>query len=139
MPSRPLAVFAVLAVAGLLAGCGATPANDDSGDKFQGQQRLVANTVEDLQSAASDADQDKICRDILARALADRLAARGGGCPAVVDDAVRDADAFDLTVESVQVTGDRATARVRAETGDKDRRYSLQLVRERGVWRIAAL
>jgi hypothetical protein len=138
MRSRPLAVFAVLAVAGLLAGCGAAPANN-SGDKFQGQQRLVANTVEDLQSAASDADQDKICRDILARALTDRLAARGGGCPAVVDAAVRDADVFDLTVESVRVTGDRATARVRAETGKKDRRYSVQLMRERGAWRIAAL
>jgi hypothetical protein len=139
MRSRPLLVFVAALVAALLAGCGATPAGNDSTGKFRGPQRLVANTVEDLQSAATDADEDKICRDILARALTDRLAARGGGCPAVVDAAVKDADVFDLTVESVRVTGDRATARVRAETGDKDRRYSLQLVRERGVWRIAAL
>ncbi|MEA2269459.1 MAG: hypothetical protein QOC64_2069 [Solirubrobacteraceae bacterium] len=132
-------MFAAIAVAGLLAGCGGTTAGNDSGEEFQGQQRLVANTVEDLQTAASEADEDKICRDILARALTDRLAARGRGCPPVVDEAVRDADTFDLTVESVRITGERATARVRAETGDKDRRYSLQLVRERGAWRIAEL
>jgi hypothetical protein len=37
------------------------------------------------------------------------------------------------------VTGARATARVKLETGKKDRTTTLALVREGGTWRIAGL
>jgi hypothetical protein len=141
MRPRPLAPFAIVLIvaAALLAGCGAQQSTSDSTDKFQGQQRLVATAVEDLQSAATDENEDKICRDILSRALAGRLASAGNGCPAAIHTAIRDADTVDLTVSSVRVTGDRATAQVTSKTGQKDRRYALQLVRERGAWRIDSL
>ena len=42
-------------------------------------------------------------------------------------------------MRSVQVTGERATARVRMETGDRDRVAEVSLVRERNGWRIAEL
>jgi hypothetical protein len=139
MRCSPLAALALAAVAGLAAGCAPTPSSKDSSGNFKGEQRLVANAVEDLQSAAADSDEGKICRDVLARSLADRLASRGGGCLKVVDEAIKDADTFDLAVQSVNITGGRATARVKSETGTKDRVATLQLVRERGAWRIAAL
>jgi hypothetical protein len=138
MRCSPLAALAIAAVTGLTAGCAPTPSSDDSSGDFKGQQRLVANAVEDLQSAAADSDEGKICRDVLARSLADRLAARGG-CAKVVDGAIKDADTFDIAVQSVSITGDRATARVKSETGTKDRIATLELVRERGAWRIAGL
>jgi hypothetical protein len=138
MPCR-LSVLAVAAVTTLLAGCGASQSSSDTSGDFKGEQRRVAGAVEDLQSAAADSDEGKICRDLLARSLAERLAARGGGCPKVVDAAIKDADTFDVAVQTVTISGERATARVKSETGTKDRTATLQLVRERGGWRLAGL
>jgi hypothetical protein len=138
---RPLCAPALAAAVALaVTACApSTTSSSNSVSKFRGEQRLVAQTVEDLQAAATDSDEAKICRDLLARSLADRLARAGHGCPATVDGAVKDADTLDMTVESVRVNGDRATARVKLETGTKDRRATLALVREGGRWRIAQL
>jgi hypothetical protein len=136
----PRSLLAVLVAAALVvAGCGGQQSSQDTSDRFRGQQRLVANTVEDLQSAAEDSDEGKICRDLLARALADRLARGAGGCQATVAAALEDSDTNELDVRSVQITGERATARVRMETGDRDRVTQVALVRERNGWRIAEL
>jgi putative lumazine-binding protein len=136
MPRRALfALLAVLAVAGCAPQSSST--NDSAGD-FRGAQRQAAQAIEDLESAASDGDQAKICRDLLSRALAGRLASSGRSCPATVDEALKDTDSFDITVESVRVNGERATARVKLETGDDDRRATISLVREGNRWRIAS-
>ena|SRR5215207_4205777 len=137
MPRSLLALL--VAAAAVVAGCGGQQSSEDTSDRFRGQQRLVANTVEDLQSAAEDSDEGKICRDLLAQALADRLARGTGGCQATVAAALDDTDTNELDVRSVQITGERATARVRLETGDRDRVARVTLVRERNGWRIAAL
>jgi hypothetical protein len=140
MTPRPSAVFAAVVAAALAAGCQPrSSTRSDSAGTFRGDQRLVAQTVEDLQSAANDSDETKICRDLLSRALAGRLARAGRSCAATVQAAVKDADSVDLTVEAVRVTGDRATARVRLETGARDRRTTVHLVRENRRWRIATL
>ena len=138
MPAR--ALIGLLAVLALVAGCApqSSTTSDSAGD-FRGAQRQAAQTIEDLESAASDGNQAKICRDLLSRALAGRLASGGRACPATVDAALKDTDSFGLTVESVRVNGDRATARVKLETGTNDRRATISLVREGGRWRIAGL
>jgi hypothetical protein len=133
------ALLAAAGVAVAVAGCGASTASEDTSDRFQGQQRLVANTIEDLQSAADDGDEGKICRDVLARSLAQRLTRGAGGCQATVTDVLEDTDTNDLEVRTVRITGDRATARVKLETGDRDRVAEVGLVRERNGWRIAEL
>ena len=61
----PLAAIAAVAVAG----CTTQTTSDDSSGKFRGDQRLVANTIEDFESAASKGDQDQICRELLAKPL----------------------------------------------------------------------
>jgi ABC-type oligopeptide transport system substrate-binding subunit len=140
MTSRPsTALLAVaLAAAALAAGCAPqTTTSSNSVSKFRGDQRAAAQTVEDLQAAADDSNETKICSQVLAKALADRLAAANHGCPAAVNEAIKDADSTDMTVEAVRLTGNRATARVKFETGKKDRRANIALVREGGRWRIA--
>ena len=141
MPRPVLAAVAVLAAAPALAlaGCTASGSGDDSSGDFQGQARLVANTVEDLQSAGSNGREGEICTNLLARPLADRIGARANSCAKAVDAALEDTDAFDLEVESVGVQGSRATARVRADRDDRDELVTLGFVKQGASWRISDL
>jgi len=130
----PLAATVAVAVAG----CTTQTTSDDSSGKFRGEQRLVANTVEDFESAASKGDQDQICRELLAKPLVATYARRGGTCEKVVDGVLRDSDSFGLTVQSVRIAAAQATARVKADRGKKDVIRSLTLVKEGPGWRISA-
>ena len=131
----PIALLATIA----LAGCTTQASNNDSSGKFKGDQRLVANAVEDFESAASKGDQNKICRDLLAKSLVDQYAQHGGTCEKAVDGALKDTDSFGLTVESVAINGQQATARVKADRGKHDVMRTLTLVREptHPGWRIS--
>jgi hypothetical protein len=120
-----------------VAGCSAQSSTSDSSGKFQGDQRLVANTVEDFESAATKGDQDKICRDLLATALVNQFAKAGGSCEAAVDGALKDADTYGLTVDSVTINGDQATAQVTADRNKKDVKRTLTLVKQGAGWRIS--
>jgi copper chaperone CopZ len=135
---RTALLAAALAVAAAVAGC--APQQSSTSDKvsqFTGDQRAAAQAVEDLESAAQDGDEAKLCTQVLARAFAGRIGASGGGCTNAVHAAIKDTDSIDMTVESVRVNGDRATARVKFETGKTDRRGNVSLVREGGRWRVA--
>ena len=103
----------------------------------RGEQRLVANTIEDFESAASKGDQDQICRDLLAKPLIATYAKRGGTCEHAVDGALKDTDSFGLTVESVRIAAAQATARVKADRGKKDVFRTINLVKEGPGWRIS--
>jgi hypothetical protein len=128
-----LAATAAFAVAG----CTTQSSSNDSSGNFKGEERLVANTVEDFESAASKGDQGKICSDFLAKELVDTYAKRGGTCEKAVDGALKDTDSFGLTVESVTIDGQEATARVKADRGDKDVIRTLTLVKQGAGWRIS--
>jgi hypothetical protein len=130
----PLAAIVAVAVTG----CAAQTTSNDSSGKFRGEQRLVANTVEDFESAASKGDQDQICRELLAKALVAQYAEHGGTCEQAVDGALKDSDSFGLTVESVRIADAQATARVKADRGKKDVLRDLTLVKEGPGWRISA-
>ena len=129
----PLAAIAALSVTG----CTTTTTSDDSSGKFTGEQRLVANTVEDFESAASKGDQAQICRELLAKPLIATYAERGGTCEDAVDGALKDTDSFGLTVESVRITDGQATARVKADRGKNDVIRTINLVKEGTGWRIS--
>jgi hypothetical protein len=130
----PTAALAALAVAG----CTTQTTSKDSSGKFTGDQRLVANTIEDFESAASKGDQDQICRELLAKPLIATYAKCGGTCEQAVDGALKDTDSFGLTVESVRITDTDATARVKADRGKKDIVQTMSLVKEGPGWRISA-
>jgi hypothetical protein len=130
-----LPLGAIVAVA--VAGCTTQSSSDDSSGKFRGEQRLVANTIEDFESAASKGDQDQICRDLLAKSLVATYARRGGTCEHAVDGALKDTDSFGLTVESVRIAAAQATVRVKADRGKNDVIRTMTLVKEGPGWRIS--
>jgi uncharacterized protein YceK len=134
---RPLILLA-LVVAVALAGCTTQRTSTGSTVKFTGDQRLVANTVADLQAAASKGNQGEICRNLLAQDLVSRLAQHGGTCERAVHAALKDTDLTDLSVQDVTIQGSQATARVKFANGGKnDRRQSVGLVKQGAAWRIA--
>ena len=127
----------VLSAAALaLAGCGASAS---SAGNFAGAERDVADQVEALQSAGESRDGAKLCDDVLARELRERMAARGSTCAEQVEQAMADADDFRIDVEDVTIQGARATARVRARSDGAERQKTIALVRERGGWRVSSL
>jgi hypothetical protein len=132
-------LLALVPVALLAGGCTTSSSSKGSTTDFRGEQRLVATTVEDLQSAASDGDEDKICRELLARSVVMRLARGGRTCQQTVHDALKNADSTDLSVRSVTISGARASARVKEERGKADRISTVRLVKEGGRWRIVVL
>ena len=115
MPRRRPAVLVLLALAVLLPGCASGSGSSDTAEDFQGDQRAVA--------------------------IVRRLASAQGGCPAAVDTAIKNTDTFAMDVQSVRITGNTATARVKLEVGDRDRASTIGLTRPRpsAGWRIDRL
>ncbi len=116
-----------------VAGCGG---QESSAERFEGEEREIAQVVEDLQAASADRDAAEICSRILSRELVDRLSAGGLDCTDELEKGLADADEFELTVERVELRGDTATARVRDGKGRPQR---IGFVREGGGWRADAL
>jgi hypothetical protein len=136
----PAVLVVVLAAAALAAGCApSSSSSSNSTSKFKGEARNAAQAVEDLQAAATDDDPGKICTQLLAPSFAGRIGQSGGTCEQAVKAAVKDADSVDMTVEQVTVNGDSATARVKLETGKKDRTATFQLQKVGGRWKIQSL
>ena len=102
----------VLLVALALAGCGAEQ-EQSSVEKFQGEDRAVAQKVEDLQEAGEGRNPEDICSDILASSLVQQLEAADVKCADEMEKAIDDADDYDLEVQEVTVSGSTATAQVR--------------------------
>jgi predicted small lipoprotein YifL len=117
-----------------LAGCGEQQANLD---EFPGEQRQVAEKVEDLQSAGESGNAEDICSDILARQLVDQLEAAGTTCVDEMDKAISDADDFDLDVRRITVNGNTATAEV--QRGDDGPTATFEFAREGNQWRATSL
>ena len=139
-PRRSRTLAALLAAGLAVAGCASS--SKDSTDKFKGEARSVAQVVEDLQDAGRRGNADRICEDLLAKAVIQRLAAQSTSrrdCGATLDDALDDADIFDLSVEKVDVRGARATAVVKSDAGNKDRTDTLTLVKEGRNWKLAEI
>ena len=85
----------VLLAALALAGCGAE-AEQSSAEKFTGEERAVAQKVEDLQEAGEGRNPEDICSDILASSLVQQLEAAGVKCADEMEKAIDDADDYDL-------------------------------------------
>jgi hypothetical protein len=121
----------------LLAGCGQA---QTSANEFEGDEKAVAQTIEDLQAAAQGRKPAEICSDILSRALADKLKSTGNDCVREMEKVTSDADDFELEVTEVSVTGTTATATVKARKGgDDDAETTFSLAREDGDWRLTDL
>jgi hypothetical protein len=123
-----------LALVAALAGCGPQPSSANS---FKGTDKAVAKVIEDLQSDAQGRKPSAICSDVVSRALADKLKSAGNDCVGEMKKITGDADDFELKVTDVTVTGNTATAKVKARRGtDKNATTTYSLVREGNDWRL---
>jgi hypothetical protein len=123
-----------LVLVAALAGCGPQPSSSNS---FKGTEKDVAKIIEDLQSDAQGRKPSAICSDVLSRALADKLKSAGNDCAGEMEKITGDADDFELQVTDVTVTGNTATAKVKARRGaQKNASTTYSLVREGGSWRL---
>ncbi len=133
---RVLALLVALPL--VLGACGQTA--KDSASDFQGDQKVVAQTVEDLQSAGRKNDGAKICSTLLSSVLVTQIEkASGEDCEKGVEDAISDADSFELQVEKITISKDVAYVVVKSEGGDKASVDTWELLREGGEWKVATL
>jgi hypothetical protein len=130
---RSLPLLLVVAIAG----CG-QPAS--SASDFKGAKKDVADTIEELQTAAQGRKPEDICSDVLARSLVDKLKTSGHDCVDEMEKVTGDADDFELDVKTVNITGNTATADIEARKGGKDdATTTFALEREDGKWRLTNL
>jgi copper chaperone CopZ len=118
----------------VLAACGTTT----STASFKGTEHEVAQTIANLQADITAGEQKKVCANDLAGAVVTRL---GGtkGCESTIKNQIGEIDNTELQVESVKVSGERATAGVKSIYQGKKRLKTVALVKEGGKWKIASL
>lgn len=130
---RSLPLLLVVAIAG----CGQAPS---SASDFNGAKKEVADTIEQLQTAASSRKPEDICSDVFSSALVEKVKTAGHDCVDEMDKVTSDADDFELEVKAVTITGATATARVQARKGGNDNAITTYtLAREDGKWRLTNL
>jgi hypothetical protein len=132
---RPAVLLCFLAL--LLGACGAEPR--DSAKEFTGDERAVAVAVEDLESAARDNDTEAVCTKLFAQRLLSTLEQQGTDCATAVEDAFQDADALEITVDEVTISGNIARAKVTSGTGGSKKADTLELEKVGAAWRISSL
>jgi hypothetical protein len=132
---RTIALLCAPLLATGVAACGAATTTSTSG--FKGEQQKVAQTVAHLQSHATGLEAKKICGEDLAAANVARLNASSGGCKKAVESQLKEIDNFEATVESVTISANAATARVKGVLAGKKAIQTLSFVKEGSRWKIS--
>ena len=123
-------IVAVLAVSGLFCGCGDGPPDSER----------VHDAVEAFGQASAAKDYQRLCDDLLAPKLVSEVESAGLPCELALKQGLGDVAAPKLTIGTIRVTGDSATADVQSSArGEEPSRDTLQLVRVDDSWRIASL
>jgi hypothetical protein len=130
--SLPLLCLPLSALA--LTACG----NTVSTAGFKGAQHEVAQTIANLQSDATTAEEKKICTKDLASAVVTRLSGTKG-CEAAIKSQLTEVTNLEVRVESVHVASGAttATAAVRSVHEGKSKASTVSLVKEGGKWKIS--
>ena len=137
-------LFSAAALVALLAvpGCaqGGTKSTSSS-ENYSGDEKLVANTIEDFQANATAHDGAKICSTQITSQLAKEITAKtpGASCATTVTAGMKATDEADLTVTIDPKDDNKATAAVTARTGQKSsQKYSFTLERADKRWQISS-
>jgi hypothetical protein len=136
--TRPLLAAALTAT---LAGCGGgdeeAPAPAPAAS--QADERAIAETLERYAAAVRAGDARTICTKLLAASVLATVEQAGGDCEhdLMADRIAEGGPRYRLTVRSITIAGDRATARTRAVERDGARSVVQPLVRAGGGWRLS--
>jgi Putative lumazine-binding len=123
-------IVAVLAVSGLFWGCGDGPSDTEQ----------VHDVVEAFGQASAAKDYQRLCDDLLAPKLVSDVESAGLPCELALKQGLGDVSAPKLTIGTIRVAGDSATADVQSSArGEEPSRDTLRLVRVNDSWRIASL
>ena len=133
--SASISLLAALAAAGL-AGCAPSGGSGVDTGEFSGEEKRVAEAIDELADAGRRSDGERVCSDLLARRVVDQLGRR---CAKALEDQLDNADVFELDVEDITVSGARATARVRSDFNGSEQPRTLVLVREGQDWKLAEM
>ena len=90
-----------------------------------------------MASDASSGNGADICKTVLDSSLRATLN-KLGSCATIVDNQLKTADDFTLTVKTVKVTGSTATANVQTVRYRVKVTQTVSLKRESGTWRLAS-
>jgi hypothetical protein len=133
LPKRAAVLLCAPALALGLSACAATVSTSG----LKGEAKAAAETIKDLQSNVTAGEQKKICEDDLSSAVVKRLGG-SGGCQEAIKKQLGEISAVELTVESVQVSGTSATAKVKSIYSGKKTISTMTLVKEGKKWKISA-
>jgi len=133
---RRLTALALLSLCPLtVAACGTTTSTAG----FKGTEHDVAQTVANLQSDITAGEQKKVCERDLAAPVVTKLGGESR-CESTIKDQISEIDNTELEVESVKLSGAKATAQVKSVYGGKKlRKATVSLAEEGGKWKIASL
>lgn len=131
-PSRLPAAAAV--VIALLAGCGS---GDD--ETAAPATKAVADTLERYAAAVRAGDARTICKELLDPSVLATVEEAGGDCERdlIAERIAEGGPGYRLDVRSIEVDGDRATARTEATERDGKRAVVQPLVRTGDGWRLS--
>jgi hypothetical protein len=128
-----------LACAALLAVSLSACAKAVSTAGLKGESKEAAEAIKNLQSDVTAGDEKKICQNDLAKALVSKLGTAEGGCEKAIKDQLTEVDSFEVTVESMQASGGKATAHVKSIYSGKSKLGTLTLLKEGSKWKISGL
>ena len=121
-----------------LGGCGGDDGGDaaNNAERFEGDERAVAEVVDRLGAAAREGDTTTICEQLVTVELQTSIReASGTSCAQEFEENIVSGDTA-YEVESIDVQNDQATATV---VDQKDRKSRLFLARANGGWRITRI
>ncbi len=115
-------------------------ASTSSVSSFKGEEHAVAQAIADLQSYGTAGEAQKICSDLLSRAVVARLSSSRGGCKQALKGQLSQVDTPEVRVEKVHLHGARsASAEVKSTYAGKTKLTTVTLLKEDGAWKISKL
>jgi hypothetical protein len=127
----PVRILAPALALLLVAGCG---------DQGPTPEEEVRSTVAAFGRATAAKDYQALCDRILASSLVEEVESIGLPCEVALRQGLGDVREPRLTIGTVRVNGDRATAEVRtAAAGEEPSQDTLRLLRVDEDWRISSL